>query len=257
MTKEIRETLKNFDPAMKHTKLWLILFYICALSNICMSYSTLYNLNPDKPNHLLEPPFFTGYYLLLLAYNGIGFIREPARPFLKNSKKNTNEPSFYHIYPILPVKRQDLLKEDFRYWKYNVILADITLTITNMIYFMNPFLKKLSGYFVFITLAITLGFIFDFASRFHRKRWACIGKVIVMLIYVVTIGILYFNALSNYSINMFIFNFLNWDLFTYFAGIPMLIVSIALAPIIFFIYDRYTGKGRKSAAWYPDSVTVD
>lgn len=250
MTKERREIILNFDPTVRNRKLFLAIYCLAIMINIIFNWASMYNVKPDKLDELITVCSFVGFHLFIFAYTEDGFIREPARFFRKTASNNDTNMMFYNLYPVVPVKREYLLKEDFRYWKYTVILADATLTITNIIYFTNPALKNLPGYFVFVTLATSLGIIFDFAGRFYKKRWMGIGKLTITITYAVAILLQCFSLWSSHSNYTILYKFFECSIFRHFAGIPMLIVSIALAPVIFFIYNRYTSDGRKAAAWY-------
>lgn len=244
MTKEIEKAVYEFNPNMRHIKLTMIITFICAaiiVSNCCFF---MYNLKSNDFANLLSP--ISGYFLIFV-FNSPDFLsdRNVKNHFLKNSG-NT---SFYDVYPVIPVTRKYLMQQEFKYWKYTAIFTSIALIATNIVYFSNPVLKTIPGYFIFITLTTSLAKLFQFAAKFHRKKWGEIGLMAFAITYILIIIISTF-SLFNDLVNTFFITFVQYKILKPLAGIPMLMISFALVPVIFFIYYKFTIKGKRADAWY-------
>lgn len=244
MTKEREKAVYDFNPNMRYIKMTMIIMFICVVIIVTNSCLSIYNLKPDGFDNLLLP--LSGYFILF-AFSGANFLSD--RNVRESFSKNNGNTSFLDIYPVIPVTRKYLMQQEFKYWKYTAIFTSIALIATNIVYFSNPVLKTIPGYCVFITLTTSLAKLFQFAAKFHRKKWGEIGLMAFAIAYIVII-ILSTVTLFKDLTNIFLIKLLKCRILEPLAGIPMLIVSFSLVPIIFFIYYRFTIKAKKADAWY-------
>ena len=216
---------------------FMLIFMLCA-STICVGLYIpgLYTLRTENLTGV--PTLVMGFYLIPLALNGVGF--------LKTWEKKQNNYNFYDIYTVVPVKREYIIQQEFKFWKYIPIFSGVLLLVTNILYFLNPALKEISGYFVFITVTNIILVVSDFFARFHRKKAAGLIKIIWVLMCSLCIC---FNVIE--SVNNAFIEFMRLDVFKHMAGIPMVVLSLLIVPFMFTLHYKYPyGKNRKSAAWY-------
>lgn len=245
MTKERENAVYEFNPDMRYIKLAMIITFISAaiiVSNCCFF---MYNLKSGESDNLL--PSLSGYFFVVTIFISPDFLSD--RNAKNSFPKNNGNTSFYDIYPVLPVTRKYLMQQEFKYWKYTAIFTGIALIATNIVYFSNPVLKTIPGYFIFITLTTFLAKLFQFAAKFHRKRWGEIGLTVFAITYILLIIISNVTLFKDFTNTIFI-KFFQCRILEPLAGIPMLIVSFSLVPVIFFIYYRFTIKAKKADAWY-------
>lgn len=235
MYKEKREALYNFKANMISMKSMMIIALSASALMIGSYFYVLYNLKTDNFGEIIST--FSGFYIVVMSMNGMGFLRTW-------EKKRQN--CFYEIYAIVPIKREYIIEEEFKYWKYIPIFTGVFSSIINILYFLNPVIKGISGYFVILTISNIIGIVTDYFSRFYRNKFLGIMKIV----WIITICLIITLNLSE-VINNYFMNFLRLDLFEHMAGIPMLVLSIIIVPVIFIFHYKYTSKNsKKISAWY-------
>lgn len=235
---EKKKAIYQLNTNVSFIKFMEIFILFAATACICIYIPVLYKLTGDNISDV--PTLIMGFYLIPMAMNGMGFL------VYWHKKQNSNIYNYYDVYTILPVKREYIIQQEFRFWKYIPIFSGVLLSITNILYFLNPVLKSISGYFVFITISTITMVVSDFFARFHRKKSGGIIKTIWMVICCLYVCL---NSIS--VVNSAFVKFIEMDVFQYFAGVPMLILSLILIPCLFIIHYKYPySTNRKSAAWY-------
>ena len=235
MDKEKKDVLYNLKANMTSMKSVMVISLSAAAIMICLYFYMLFNLKTDDFEGIFST--FCGFYIIIVSMNGMGFLR---------GWEKKRENCFYDIYAIVPVKRESIIEEEFKYWKYIPICSSVCLCIINMLYFLNPVTKGISGYFVILTVSNIIGLFADYFSRFHRNKIGGIIKIAWIIIYCLIITL----NLSEYLNNIFM-DFLRLDIFEFMAGIPMVVLSLLVVPVTFIFHYKYSCENsKKIAAWY-------
>lgn len=215
---------------------FMLIFMACTslICSICCSLS-LSVLKEDNFSEIFT--MFMGTYFILIGLNGSGFLE---------SLNNRGNSCFYETYAIVPVKREYIISQEFRFWKYVPIVSSIILTMINLTYFINPVTREISGYFVLITVSNIILLFFDYFGRFHKNKFAFMMKTIGF--FICALGV--FISLRNVFVRECI-KFLKLEIFKGIAGIPMIVISLMIVPIFFVLHYKYTLRNsRKISAWY-------
>lgn len=243
----VTNAIFKLNPNITTSKIFLIALFVIGIFNISIYCIIFYQMKKVDINGILNS--VVGYELLSACCTGLGFyVNSSDAEKLRHTKRGNS--NFFDVYPILPIQKTTIYQLEFKYWKYSLFSVSLALIATNVIFLMNETLKSIAGYFVIITLITILTVSFYFAERFFLKRWAKIGKFVCTILYLLLIFANLIDLVTTKHISKYMLACFKLKIFQPLSGIPMILLSIAVVPVILFLYKKYVGKSRKLSAWY-------